>query len=190
MERAALGVDIGGYGSATLLTESRRIFHCRFDNTTRRERFLWAWNVGLHYDVQAFVEKVGARQGEGGPKAHSFGMRHGEALMMLEAANIPWRYIEDPKQWQYEFNLVGDWKSTSEKKNHHKARAKEELGLDLIHCLCDSSLIALYGHRVLFGGLTGGKIFGEIRPGSGVVRVVEHDGSGRPVGNTSDRPGR
>lgn len=123
-----------------------------------------------------FIEKVNSWADEGGSAAHSFGRRHGELTCHYVWASIPFEYIDHALTWQHEFNLGGEYASKPEKKQDHRRVAQILFGVEMTIDVCDAYLIAEYGYRKTFGGLTGGKIHGEIRPGTGVVSVVQHSG--------------
>lgn len=62
--------------------------------------------------IEACIEKVGARPGDGGTSAFRFGESYGRICSALEALNIPYSRVV-PQQWKREFALIGSDKDAS-----------------------------------------------------------------------------
>lgn len=173
-----IGIDIGKQGAAVKITPDRRISFCRFMRNDLRQQALWFQAQMLSPEIYAYVEKVDARRGEGGPSAHSFGKRHGEVITHLAWANIPWEYVSSSGEWHFEF-CVGGVPDDQKMRVYAETASRLFPEIKVTHDLGAAILIAEYGWRKFYGVLTGGKIDREIRPGSGLISIVELDSSGR-----------
>lgn len=98
--------------------------------------------------VQAFLEYVAARPGQGAPATFRFGQGYGALQMALAANRISTQYVT-PAKWKRHFGLGKEKESSrnlaiqrfaSEAK--HFARAKDD-------GRAEAALIALYGHEAM-----------------------------------------
>lgn len=92
-----------------------------------------------------YLEKVHAMPGQGVTSMFNFGRSYGQIEGILAALNIKHTEIQ-PQAWQKHFDLLRrPGESKADKKNRHKALAKEMFpDVDVFHWNADALLIAAY----------------------------------------------
>lgn len=183
-----IGGDPGGKGCGVLITREFHISFCEFrkvDKLTVFERFQF-WSV--ERKLLGFRENVANRPGEGSSSTLAFG----RSIQFLEDCFIFNRIPQElvaPASWQCEFGVFGiaaDYERKGKTRSEAKTLAKKEFrrvaqeifpNVDMTLERADATLIAVYGWRKTFGGLTHGKDPDRaLRTGTGLTRIVPSPG--------------
>lgn len=144
-----LGIDPGAKGAACLMRGNDII---KLIDLSKEPEV----NLGALSDKQikhCYIEKVGARAGNGANSMFSFGVNYGRILAWLTINKVPYTEVL-PRTWQSKYGIYG---ANSSKKNGTKLMAfevcKKVYGSDLflgvrgglLDGRCDAVLICHYG---------------------------------------------
>lgn len=183
-DKAIIGIDPGSKGCITLIDENYKHRAWEFAKISPRDISNVMRALDANYRIiSGFIEGVNNRPGEGTSSAFSFGRRFQFGIDLFEFNEVPYEFVY-PVTWQCEFGVYGlaaeferegmtpsQAKTAAKKENRRVAQAAFP-GVDMTKDKADATLIALYGWRKIFGGLTGGKDYDRVlRAGSGVIDI-------------------
>lgn len=106
-----IGIDPGLKGGLTVMRDTQIVKCIKFSE----QEYL---NVLSHYAVKdrnyinACVERVSSRPGQGAPSTFTFGKNYGFIQGLLFALDIPFTTVP-PQTWKKEFSLIGTDKQAS-----------------------------------------------------------------------------
>lgn len=143
-----IGIDPGSSSGGVAFIDGDYITGMKLEGATERDVCDFLQTAIDRGEVFAFIERVGARPGQGVSSMFKFGQSYGMLRGLLVGMKIPFDQVT-PQKWQKAMGCM-----TKGDKNVSKAKAQQLFpGERITHAVADALLIAEFCRRLRTGAL-------------------------------------